>query len=256
MDLVPRVAIVQTTSVANSPSKIISLPNPTTMKKILALSIALTVAGLSGASAQVSYKTIDETEMNLSWVFVSGGTGFNPSIPNLVADFTSLNSVTMSPTDRATNGAWYNPVGGGEGSVGTKTLRSYLYGRSFDLNQEFSSIEFSGNVTDFNLGTNIAGTPYTLRAIVRDFTSSADLVQTILPITTQGQFTLQHSLVGGTNRQVQWGLQLVGPNIWPTDEAQFATAGSVTVVPEPSTYALLGLAAVVGLVVLRSRRQA
>lgn len=256
MDLVPRVAIVQTTSVANSPSKIISLLNPTTMKKLLALSIALTVAGLSGASAQVIYKTIDQTEMNLSWVYVSGSPGFNPSIPNLVADFTSLNSVTMSPTDRATNTAWYNPVGGGEGSVGTKTLTSWLYGTSVNLNQQGSSIEFSGNVTDLNLGTNISGIPYTLEAKIMDFTVFADIVQTILPLTNTGTFTLRHELIGGTNRQVRWGLQLVGPNIWPTDEAQFATAGSVTVVPEPSTYALLGLAAVVGLVVFRSRRQA
>ena len=250
-------AIVQPTQLNFSPSKIISLLNPTTMKKILALVFALSINGLSGASAQTTaFKTINETEMNLSWVFVSGGTGFNPSVPDLSADFTSLNSVTLSPTVRATNPSWYNPLGGGIDSVGTKTLRSFLYGTSFNLNQDFSSIEFSGNVTDFNLGTNIAGTPYTLRAIVRDFTSSADLVQTILPITTQGQFTLQHALIEGTNRQVQWGLQLVGPNIWPTDEAQFATAGSVTVVPEPSTYALLGLAAVVGLLVFRSRRQA
>jgi hypothetical protein len=48
---------------------------------------------------------------------------------------------------------------------------------------------------------------------------------------------------------------MVGPNIWPGNNAELANAGSVTVIPEPSTYALLGLAAVGGLLARRFRRK-
>jgi hypothetical protein len=229
------------------------------MKKTFQTFIAVTLVSISAASAQSTvFKTINETEMNLSWVFVSGAAGFNPTVADLSADFTSLNSVTLSPTVRATNTTWYNPVGGGDGSLGLRTLTSYLYGSAPNLNQTYSQIEFAGNVTDFNLGTNAAGTPYTLSAVIRDYvtTNPSSVVQTVLPITTSGSFSVVHNFEFGTNRSVQWGLQLIGPNIWPTDEAQFATAGSVTVVPEPTTYALLGLAAVSGLIARRLRRKA
>jgi hypothetical protein len=243
------------------------------MKKIIPLIIALSLAGLGGASAQsTAFRTINQTNMNLGFYWwstnpsfgpsvVSGNPGLSTSLGTLVADYTTPSSVTLSPTTAAglTNISWYSPfVTPGPGSTGNQTIVSYLFGQSINLNTSFNSIEFSGDVTDFSLGTNIAGTPYTLAAVIRDIPLSGPGVNTttVLPLTTEGFFSMSHSIESGTNRAVQWGLMLTGPNIWPTDSAQQEFAGSVTVVPEPSTYALLGLAAVGGLIARRFRRKA
>ena len=234
------------------------------MKKLL-LIIAVAATGLTGASAQI-FKTINSVEMTGAYMNVSdlasaGGAfqfGSNWAIADLRASFPTATSVTMLPnTIGDPADYWYTPSGG-VGALGNKMMEANLYGQ-VDGSYAGQTITFAGSVSSFSLSTNSAGIPYTLTAFIKDFapdfSSSFSSTQVI---TSTGDFSLNLTASSGTNRHVQWGLQLVGPDIWATDTAQLGVAGSATIdaVPEPSTYALLALgAAGFGAHLVRRRRR-
>jgi hypothetical protein len=232
-----------------------------TMKKLIPLIIALSLAGIGGASANGTiFKTVNETDLNLGYMSVREGTNFNTIVTNAVWPASDLTAVWNTPTNvtyspaTATNPLWYNPPGG-IGSSGNKTMQAYLYGQQTGTFAGLT-LEFSGFVSDFSLATNIAGDPYTLRAYLRDAGPGGPVSQLLSDITGTGAFSISMPLNGTAGRTIQWGLIMQGPNIFPGDTEQLANAGSVTVVPEPSTYALLGLAVAGGLLVRRFRRKA
>ncbi len=230
------------------------------MKKIIPLIIALSLAGLGSASANGTiFKTINSSEMTSGWMLVleqSNNTTVSSSpwaLTNLTANFTAPDSLTFSPAT-TTNGLWYNPEGGGIGSIGNKTMSAWIYGQSTGLS---GTLEFEGIVNALSLATNSAGRPYTITAFIRELGGGGPTTPSYLPLSGTGEFAMSLPLSGETNRTVQWGLIMQGPNIWPEDTQQLANAGSVTIqaIPEPSTYALIGLAAVGGFIARRFRRR-
>lgn len=238
------------------------------MKKIIPLIIAFSLAGLGGASAQSNvFKTINSSEMNLGVMSVyelpSNGSAFVSSsawpVNDLNANYLASDTVVFSPNTITNTGSdWYDPGTGGVGSLGQKQMYAFLYAQQTGV-LAGQTLQFEGIVSDFSLGTNAAGIPYSFYAYVSDFAPDfSSVVETIVPITSTGNFNVTQVLDPGAGRHVQWGLQMFGPNIWPGDTEQLEVAGSVTVeaIPEPSTYALLGLAAAAGLLVRRFRRKA
>jgi hypothetical protein len=233
------------------------------MKKVIPLIIALAFASMSGASAQLIVKTVDQSELAFGYMSVNelpsaGGAFFSAgSVPisDITATFNSPTSVTFSPnTTSLTGPQWYDPSTGGPGSLGQKIMSGYLFAQ--ETGTLSGTLSFTGDVLAYNLGTNLDDLPYSLTAVVKDFAPDFSSVnQVFLPLTGTGLFELSLPLVAGAGRHVQWGFIMTGPNIWPSDAAQLANAGSVTVIPEPSTYALLGLAAVGGLLARRFRRK-
>jgi hypothetical protein len=238
------------------------------MKKIFQTFIAVTLVSISAASAQSNvFKTIDSAEINLGYLSVfelpsNGGafvSGSGSPVAQLNAVYPTSDSVVFSPntiTNTGTN--WYNPGTGGVGSLGQKQMSAFLYAQETGI-YGGQILQFEGIVSSFNLTTNAAGLPYTFSAFIKDFAPDySSVVETIFPITSTGNFNISQALDPAAGRHVQWGLQMIGPNIWPGDTEQLEVAGSVTVeaIPEPSTYALLGLAVAGGLLARRLRRKA
>ena len=234
------------------------------MKKLL-LTIAVAIAGVSGASAQI-FKTINSAEMvngfmNVFELPANGGAFVFPSswgTADLNSTFPSATSVTMSPnTIGDPNAFWYTPSGQ-VGALGNKIMEGNLYAQETGT-YAGQTVTFAGSVTAFSLSTNAAGIPYELTAFIRDFAPDfSSFNSTNFTITTTGDFSIDLAAVNDPGRHVQWGLQIKGPNIWPSDTEQLGVAGSATIeaIPEPSTYAMLALgAAGFGAHLLRRRRR-
>jgi hypothetical protein len=234
------------------------------MKKAL-LVLAVAIAGISGASAQI-FKTINSTEMTNGYmnVFALPGDGgafqFGSSwgIADLNSTYLSSSNVVMSPnTIGDPNSYWYTPSGG-IGALGNKIMEGNLYAQVTGT-YAGQTVYFEGTTLTYNLSTNSAGLPYKLTAFIRDFApdfSSFNTATTV--ISNTGDFIISLAAINDPGRHVQWGLQIEGPNIWATDSAQLAVAGSAEIqaVPEPSTYALLILgAAGLGARLVRNRRR-
>jgi len=233
------------------------------MKKLLLIT-TLIAAAITGASAQTVYKTIDSSELVNGYMNVfelpanGGGYAFGSGwgIADLKANFLTATNVTFSPNNIGDpNSYWYTPSGA-PGSTGNKMMQANLYGQDDTLTGK--TIQFDGTVSAFNLSSTYQGVGYNFRAFVKDFAPDySSSVDAYSDLGSTGNFQVSLATISDSARHVQWGLQMFGPDIWPTDNAaQIAEAGSVTVeaIPEPSTYALLGMTAA-ALFAYRARRR-
>lgn len=211
----------------------------------IALSALASVALVAPARAidvTIDSGTMTNGYMNVFELPSNGGAyvfGSGWGVADLNATFPTSSTVNFTPnTIGDPNSFWYTPSGG-PGATGNKIMEANLYAQN-DGGLAGQTINFKGNVTSFTLqtGTN-PNTDYTFKAFVRDFAPDfSSVVETLIPITSTGQFTATLATINDPARHVQWGLQMKGPDVWITD---VAAKGSVTVtaVPEPSTYALL-----------------
>ena len=225
---------------------------------VSSFALALLLVGLSlPPAARAADVTIDSATMTLGYMNVfnlpaDGGAfqfGSGWGIADLNATFPSASTVNFTPnTIGDPNPYWYIPSGG-PGATGNKIMEANLYAQPAAGLLNGQTINFSGIVDSFTL---VEG--YAFKAFVRDFAPDfSSVVETIVPITGPGAFTASLATINDPARNVQWGLQMTGPNVWATD---VAAKGSVAVsaVPEPG---ILGLAAagLAGLAGLRRSRR-
>jgi len=210
------------------------------------LCASMSLAALANGAVEVTIDsgTMTNGYMNVFDLPANGGSyqfGSAWTIGDLNATFQNSSTVTFTPnTIGDANSYWYTPSGG-PGATGNKIMEANLYAQN-DGGLAGQTINFKGNVTSFTLqtGTN-PNTDYTFTAFIRDFAPDfSAVVQTLIPITTTGEFSATLATINDPARHVQWGLQMKGPDVWATD---VAAKGSVTVtaVPEPSSVALLGI---------------
>lgn len=165
-------------------------------------------------------------------------------VGDLIATFNDgSNKLTLSPNSIGDpDPFWYTPAGG-PGSTGNKIIEANLYQEYTDV-YNGQTLTFQGTVL-----TNSFTQAHVASIFIRDFAPDySSFNQSVIPV-TPGPFSLSLNADAGLGRHVQYGFQVVGPDVWITDVGPFGNA-MISTIPEPTTLALLGLA---GLVIVRRR---
>lgn len=147
---------------------------------------------------------------------------------------------------------WY-VGGGGPGAEGNKIMQANWYNEVTTLYGQ--TITFAGTVVS---NTLVSG--YTIVAFIKDFApdySSWVGAEVELTATNSGAFSISFTTVNDPARHQQWGLQMNGRNVWPTDVPSKGVI-TVTQIPEPALLAagilaLLARATSTGRAALHSR---
>jgi uncharacterized protein (TIGR03382 family) len=226
------------------------------MSSIKFAAVASVVALMSAASAQAVVVGVDGSSapwqgfMNVFNLPSAGGAFQFASgwgVPDLRTTFNDPSQqVTMLPnTINDPNGYWYIG-GGGPGAAGNKIMEANLYQQLSDGSLSGTTVTFNGFVT-----ANTLTAAHEARLFIRDFAPDfSSFNETIVSAPASGAFSLSLVTLPGAGRNVQWGMQLKGVNVWATDTAPF---GSITYsnIPTPGALALAGF---VGAAALRRRR--
>lgn len=172
------------------------------------------------------------------YVFSSGwGTG------DLRASFAGPTLSLKANTIGDPNPFWYTPSGG-PGSVGNKIMDASFY-QEFNGPLAGQSVTFAGNVLGNSLlgPVDAAGHGWTAVAFIKDFAPDfSSSVTTTVPLTSLGVFSITQVAINDPARHVQFGFEVVGPDVWFT-EPLAGLSVDVTAVPEPTALALAGIGA-------------
>jgi autotransporter-associated beta strand protein len=153
-------------------------------------------------------------------------------VADLRATFTSGTSVTLAPCVVSdTSSYWYTPSGR-PGASGNKTVEANVYGQA-DGTYAGETVRFSGSVAAHTLLSGSGN--WSVRAFIRDFAADySSMVESQVPISSTGEFSVSLTAINDPTRHVQWGLQTIGPNVWITD---LASKGVVVVNSSSATVA-------------------
>lgn len=142
-------------------------------------------------------------------------------VADLRATFTSGTSVTLAPCVVSdTSSTWYTPSGR-PGAAGNKTIEANVYGQA-DGTYAGETLRFSGTVAAHTL---LSGSgQWAVKAFIRDFSADySSMIETQVPLSATGAFSVSLTAIDDPTRHVQWGLQTTGPNVWSTDLASKGT---------------------------------
>lgn len=181
------------------------------------------------------------------YVFSSGwGT------PDLKATFAgpvlSLKANTIGDPDPF----WYIPSGG-PGAIGNKIMDASFYQESTGP-LAGTTVTFTGLVLGNTLATGPVdglGHGWTAVAFVKDFAPDYSSFVASTVALPAGVFSVSLATIADPARHVQWGFEVVGPNVWAGDPLSIPSV-EITAVPEPTSMALAGLGA--ALLVIRRRK--
>lgn len=158
--------------------------------------------------------------------------------------------LTLSPnTINDPNPYWYTPAGG-PGAIGNKIMDANMYVETTGV-YSGQTLTFEGTVLANTLFGKVDGNGngWTSVAFIKDFAPDYSSFNMVTAPLNAGYFNISLDTVADPARHVQWGFETIGPDVWITDVAQY---GSIQVIPEPGTLALLGLG--LGVAALLRRR--
>ncbi|MFO1476757.1 MAG: PEP-CTERM sorting domain-containing protein [Verrucomicrobiota bacterium] len=157
----------------------------------------------------------------------------------------SGNVLTLSPnTIGDPNAYWYTPSGG-PGSVGNKIMDANMYVETGAGLYTGQNLTFTGDVLANTLfgHTDANGNGWTSVAFIKDFAPDySSFVSITAPLNT-GVFSITLATINDPARHIQYGFETVGPDVWATDVAPYGNIQVTSVVPEPSSLAILGMGA-------------
>jgi hypothetical protein len=189
------------------------------------------VVQVASAAAPSTNVIVDSAANWLGYMNVfanpQGGGGYIFGSPwgtaDLKAAFDSSGLVLSPNTIGDVSPEWYSPSGQ-PGAVGIRTMEANFY-------QEFTgplagrTVTFSGTVLANTLvsasNTNALGNGWTAVAFVKDFAPDYSSFNLATVPLTPGAFSVSLFTENNPARHVQFGFQVVGPNVWATDVAPF-----------------------------------
>ena len=217
-----------------------------------------TVTTMNAVTVTVDSSTLINGFMNVFELPVNGGgfvfnSGWAPA--DLVSSF-SGNTLTLRPNQVGDpNPFWYTPSGG-PGAAGNKIMDASLYNETTGVNVGVPLI-FTGYVLANSLNGAVNpynGTTYSSVAFIKDFAADFSSFTSTTVALTPGIFILTLLTSADPAHHIQYGFETKGSDIWATDPALAGGAFTAIIapVPEPSTLALCGLAA---LAIIRRRNK-
>jgi hypothetical protein len=245
------------------------------MKKSIITIIALALAAV-GSSTTASAQTTVGVDLSKPWlgymnVFENAGGNKGASVfgqtwgvPDLKSTLNvGAGSILLQPNfntyanalsgDNVAREFWTDSTDGGvtAGPNGNKWMEALTY-TEYSGAVLNNNLTFAGAISGFSLSPN-----YSTIAFIKALDPNsgwATVIESTELITGTGGFTVAANLTTAQpNWVIQTGFQVSGINANPANEVAL---GSVTVVPEPSTYALLALgAAGLGAHLVRRRRR-
>jgi hypothetical protein len=159
--------------------------------------------------------------------------------------------LTLSPnTINDPASYWYTPSGG-PGAKGNKIMDANMYVETTGV-YSGQNLTFEGTVLANTLFGKVDGNGngWTSVAFIKDFAPDYSSFNLVTVPLTPGYFNISLATVADPARHVQFGFETIGPDVWITDVGQY---GSIQVIPEPGTLAVLGLG--LGIAALLRRRQ-
>jgi len=141
------------------------------------------------------------------------------------------NDLTLGPNHIGDpNEYWYRcvdgavpPNCGGPGAPGNKIMEANAYAEVTGP-LAGQTLTFTGMVESYSLTA-----AHTVIAFIKDFASDfSSFNQSTVVLSSTGPFSISLATVNDPSRHVQWGFQMVGPDVWITDVDQF---GSITIGP-------------------------
>ena len=147
-------------------------------------------------------------------------------VPDLRAILSSDQLSLRPNTIGDPNPYWY-VGGGGPGAPGNKTMDANCYVQTGNGELGGKTVTFSGTVL-----SNTLSPTHTAIAFIRDFAPDYSTMVESRVVLAPGAFRISLDTINDPARHVQYGFQMVGPNVWETDAAAF---GSVEISLEPLT---------------------
>ena len=238
--------------------------NEKTPRKLLLLAALGVAANLNAQTVTVDSGTLTLGYMN---VFnITGAPGYGSAAAGAyqfgstwgLSDLTSSFSgttLTLGPNQIGDpNAYWYTPAGG-PGSVGNKIMDASLYNESTGIYVN-TTLTFSANVLSDTLANgpvNSLGEGWTAVAFIKDFAPDYSSFVSVTAPLTPGVFNVSLNTINDPARHVQYGFEVIGPDVWSTDVGPYGTL-VVASVPEPTTLALAGFGGLATLVAARRRK--
>lgn len=168
------------------------------------------------------------------------GSGWGTS--DLIATF-SGSVLSLKPNSVGDPSTFWYIGGGGPGAVGNKITDANMYVEIGSLPGQtltFSGLVLANTLTfaDNPSNTDPLGNGWTAVAFIKDFASDySSFVGTTVPLTA-GPFSISLPTINDPARHVQYGFEVIGPDVWITDNGTYGSV-QVTAVPEPSSIALV-----------------
>ena len=211
------------------------------------LSLALLLGLVAQPSLATTFTVEDSTGpwlgfMNVSELPANGGGfvfGSGWGVPDITASFDDgAGTLTISPNTIGDPDPFWYIGGGAPGNPGNKIMEANLFIQVQDDNLAGTTVNFEGEILSNTYTAAHEGFIF-IRDFAPDFSS---FNETIVPASV-GAFSISLALDPGLGRNIQYGFQSIGENVWITDVAPFGSFVVGTgVIPEPAT-ALLVLAA-------------